>query len=98
VGNAAGSVINFNSAANYSYTIATASGGIVGFDSTKFTVDTSGFANGLAGGAWSLAAVGNDLNLNFTASAIPEPSAYAALAGLCALGLALHRRRNREGV
>lgn len=32
-------------------------------------------------------------NLSLTASAIPEPSTYAALAGAVALGLAAHRRR-----
>lgn len=32
-------------------------------------------------------------DLGFTTTAIPEPSTYAALAGLVALGFALHRRR-----
>lgn len=94
-GNAAGNVINFNSAANYSYTIATASGGISGFGADKFTLNTSSFSNALDGGTWSLAQSGNHLNLNFTASAIPEPSTYAALAGLAALALAVHLRRRR---
>jgi hypothetical protein len=31
--------------------------------------------------------------LDVVPSAIPEPSSYAALAGLGAIGLALHRRR-----
>mgnify|MGYP000443884902 CR=1 FL=1 len=84
-GNAAGNVINFNSASNYSYTIATASGGISGFGTDKFTLNTSGFSNALDGGTWSLAQSGNNLNLNYTASAIPEPSTYAAILGAAAL-------------
>ena len=39
---------------------------------------------------------GNSLEL--TASAIPEPSTYAALAGLSALALALYRKRSTRGV
>ncbi len=94
--NTAGQVINFNSAQNYSYTIATASSGITGFSASAFTLDTSGFANPLNGGSWSLAANGNNLNLNFTPSAIPEPSTYAAILGAVALLLAAHRRKNRS--
>ncbi|MBC8011795.1 MAG: PEP-CTERM sorting domain-containing protein, partial [Burkholderiales bacterium] len=37
---------------------------------------------------------GGDITLNWTAgSAIPEPSTFAALAGVAALGLAALRRR-----
>jgi hypothetical protein len=38
---------------------------------------------------------GNDLVITGTTSPIPEPSAYAALAGLATLGLAATRRRRR---
>lgn len=38
---------------------------------------------------------GSDLVINGTVSAIPEPSAYAAAAGLFILGCALWRRRSR---
>ncbi len=94
--NSPGNVINFNSAQNYGYTIATASGGIIGFNTSAFTVNTSGFSNALNGGTWSLAASGNNLDLTFTASAIPEPSTYAAILGLAALCLAAARRKNRS--
>ncbi|MDO8540710.1 MAG: PEP-CTERM sorting domain-containing protein [Opitutaceae bacterium] len=91
--NSPGDVFNFNASQNSSYTIATASGGIGSFSANQFTLNTDSFSNALHGGTWSLAAAGNDLNLNFTASAIPEPSTYAAIAGVAALALAAWRRR-----
>ncbi|MCW5548414.1 MAG: PEP-CTERM sorting domain-containing protein [Opitutaceae bacterium] len=95
--NSAGALANFDAAQDYSYTIATASGGITGFSADAFSVSTAGFVNNLLGGAWSLAQAGNSLNLNFTASAVPEPSTYAAFAGLLALGFAFWRKRQRVG-
>lgn len=95
--NSAGALANFDAAQDYSYTIATASGGITGFSADAFSVSTAGFVNNLLGGAWSLAQAGNSLNLNFTASAVPEPSTYAALAGLLALGFAFWRKRRQLG-
>lgn len=37
----------------------------------------------------------DNLSIEFTASAIPEPSAFASFAGVAGLGLALYRRRRR---
>lgn len=37
----------------------------------------------------------DNLSITYTTSAIPEPSSYAALAGLAGLGLALGRRRRK---
>jgi fibronectin-binding autotransporter adhesin len=68
-----GSATNFDPLANYSWTIATAAGGITGFAADKFLITSSatngsgGFINDLAGGTFSLAQSGNDLNLVFTA-------------------------------
>ncbi len=94
----AGDVINFNAAQNSAYTIATTTGGILGFDANAFTINATGFTNALNGGTWSLALANanKDLALNFTAAAIPEPSTYAALFGAGALALALYRRRQQR--
>jgi autotransporter-associated beta strand protein len=72
-----GSAANFDSTQNYSWTIASAAGGISGFASDKFVINTSGtngtsgFANAFGNGTFSLAQSGNDLNLVFTAGAAP---------------------------
>ena len=73
-----GNAANFNSAQNYTWRIATASGGISGFDAAKFRVMTSatngtgGFSNTYGSGTFSIAQSGNDLNLVFTAGAAPS--------------------------
>lgn len=52
-------------------------------------------------GNWGIGRLsGNDLFFSGTAgsvSAIPEPSTYAAIGGMVALGAAWHRRRTRQG-
>ncbi|OYU99485.1 MAG: autotransporter, partial [Verrucomicrobiales bacterium VVV1] len=58
------------------------------FDIGDFTFGTT-----LPGYTYALAFAGSTLALTATASAIPEPSTYAALAGALVLGLALYRRR-----
>jgi autotransporter-associated beta strand protein len=73
-----GNAANFNSALSYTWTIATAAGGISGFDATKFQIMTSatngtgGFSNNYGSGTFSIAQSGNDLNLVFTAGAAPS--------------------------
>jgi len=66
------------------------SGGVVleDFDLTDFT-----FGKTIAGFEYGLGFEGNTLRLTATASAIPEPSTYAALCGLIALGLSAWRKR-----
>ncbi|WP_438481951.1 autotransporter-associated beta strand repeat-containing protein [Oleiharenicola lentus] len=91
-GDAAGNAINFNSALNSSYTIASATS-IIGFDANAFTINASGFTNTLNGGSWNLSQVGNNLNLNFAAAAIPEPSTYAMIFGVLVLGLTVYSKR-----
>ena len=73
-----GNASNFNSANDYTWKIATAAGGITGFDATKFRIVTSatngtgGFANSYGSGTFSIAQSGNDLNLVFTHGAGPS--------------------------
>ena len=67
-----GSAANFNREQSYTWKIASAAGGIMGFSTDKFVINTSatngtgGFANSFTGGTFSLAQSGNDLNLVFT--------------------------------
>jgi hypothetical protein len=64
--NGSGVVTNFNSATNYDWIIATATGGIANFSADKFTVDTSQFQNDLGGGHFYVRTNGNSLVLSFT--------------------------------
>jgi autotransporter-associated beta strand repeat len=70
-GNDSGPLANFNAGQSVGYTIATASGGIYGFNANAISLDLSGFANNLAGGVWSIVQSGNNLDLIFTS---PFPS------------------------
>jgi autotransporter-associated beta strand protein len=88
-----GSAVNFNSAQNGSWRIASAAGGITGFAADKFAVNTAatngtaGFANDLAGGTFAVVQQGNDLVLQFTADA-PEPVAPVKITGVYVKGSA----------
>ncbi len=86
----AATALNFDPAAPSTFLVASAAGGITGFDASAWTFDTSAFQNTFSG-AFSLSQSGNNLYLHY--AAIPEPSTWAALTGLAALGLALVRRR-----
>ncbi|MBU3664632.1 MAG: hypothetical protein FGM15_01960 [Chthoniobacterales bacterium] len=101
-----GEAINFNPAQNYSWTIATASGGITGYSGTsQFLINTNatkgaaGFANLLDGGNFSVVKSGSNLNLVFTSAsaAVPEPGPWAA-AALLAGGAGFVRWRKRANV
>jgi autotransporter-associated beta strand protein len=88
-----GAVSDFLALNNYSWTIATATGGITGFSQSVVTVNYTGFTNGLSGGQFSVSTVGNDLKLNFTA--VPEPSTWALLVtGLAGVMISVVRRRS----
>lgn len=90
--NAPGSAAGFLEDRAYSFTIATASGGIFGFDPTHFQIQTSGFSDGLAStGTFWLTQSGNNLVLNY--QTIPEPSTFLLLGLAMALGMLRRPRR-----
>ena len=96
LGNVAGDADGFDSyiqldgIADYSFTIATASLGISGFDDSLFTLDYSGFSNAPG---WDWGIVLSDNSLVLEAYAVPEPSS-TALSGLGGLALMLRRKRS----
>ena len=69
--NAPGNAANFSSAGNFSWMIASTTAGITGFDTARFTIDSSAFTNPLGGGSFALSQVGNNLFLNFNGVSTP---------------------------
>jgi VCBS repeat-containing protein len=77
IGGTAGWAENFTNDQSYSFTIATATRGVIGFTTNKFAVDTSSFSNDLAGGTFyvALSADSNSVLLLFTNNHAPTASA-----------------------
>ncbi len=73
-----GDAANFSPTQSYTWTIASAAGGISGFANDAFVINTTatngaaGFANDLGGGTFSLAVSGNNLNLVFSPGTGPS--------------------------
>ena len=71
-----GSATNFSSNSQYSWTLASAAGGVTNFAADKFQVNTAstngtaGFANSFGSGQFSIANAGNDLNLDFSPAVV----------------------------
>jgi len=97
-----GSAIRFDPTQAFSWTIANVAAGksILGFSPDRFNLvlaaanGTSGFANSLEGGSFSIAQNGQDLNLVFVP--VPEPGWLALL--VAGAGLGFGRRRLKGGV
>jgi autotransporter-associated beta strand protein len=90
-----GTALNFDSTLSYSWVLASATGGISGFEPSDFAINTSafngttGFANSYTGN-FGLAVDGNNLVLNYTV--VPEPE--TALLGSLGMLALLRRRRH----
>jgi hypothetical protein len=65
-----GLVPDFNGASNYTWTVATASGGLLNFDAAKFSVDASAFGNPHPGN-FSVSTNGNALVVNYVVGGTP---------------------------
>ena len=77
----AGLVPDFNANTFYTWTIATASGGILNFDASKFAISTSGFSNAYTG-TFSVTTNGNSLVVNYSALLqTPTLSGFGPLSG-----------------
>ncbi len=85
---------DFDASQPYHFTLATAAGGIAGFDPATVGVGTTGFLNDLQGGFFSVVAEGNDLRLDFTP--VPEPEVSGLLVASIGLGAGLLRMRRRR--
>jgi hypothetical protein len=81
-GNVLGVMDNFNNTQSYSWAIAQASGGIIGFAPDRFILNTNGVANDLNGGQLTLTQVGNEIRVNFSPEGNNAPVAKSIAAGV----------------
>ncbi|MGH8047557.1 MAG: autotransporter-associated beta strand repeat-containing protein, partial [Chthoniobacterales bacterium] len=88
-GTTPGNMANYTFGDRYEWLVATATGGITGFDLGRFSFDTTGFSNPSLP-YFSLQVMGNNLYL----VAVPEPSTYAVgITALLGLVIVLRRRK-----
>ncbi|MGH8048243.1 MAG: PEP-CTERM sorting domain-containing protein, partial [Chthoniobacterales bacterium] len=94
-GNTPGTTPNFMPNQTYQWTLATASGGITGFNPDNVFINSLGFANdplGADAGRFAIAQAGNSIVLSYTT--VPEPGMLALL-GLGGLAIGAARFRER---
>ncbi|MFC2149216.1 autotransporter-associated beta strand repeat-containing protein [Candidatus Auribacterota bacterium] len=74
-------IANFSNTSNYTWLIASASGGVTNFAIDKFDLDYSAFTNDIGAGSFSIENDTNDINLKFTGAGgeVPEPSTFLLL-------------------
>jgi autotransporter-associated beta strand protein/T5SS/PEP-CTERM-associated repeat protein len=85
---------NFDPRLDYTWSVLHAIDGIINFDPSAISLDTSAFKNDLSGGHFSIISSQNDLSVHFTS--VPEPlSAVGLLASTCLL--CARRPRGRLG-
>ena len=95
-----GNALNFDGSGGiYSWPIATASGGITGFNANNFLINTgavngtTGFTNDFTGGTFSMSQTGNNLYLNYLGpTPVPEPANAVTVLALFS-GAVLQRRK-----
>lgn len=83
LGNLAGAMDAFNPASNHAWTIATADGGITGFDASDFILSLTGFGSAYAG-TFGIVQNGNNISLIYTGAivsngSVPEPASASVL-------------------
>jgi autotransporter-associated beta strand protein len=101
--NIPGLISGFNPAASYTWTIATTVSGFTNFDASKFRVDTTAFANPIAG-AFTFATSGNSLVVNYAVTPLPltfssverrtDGNFHLALSGTIGTGFTVHASTN----
>jgi hypothetical protein len=73
-GNTPGPVPNFSKFADYSWMIATSSGGVQNFATNEFVLDTSSFSNDFSGGTFGLTSDGSSLLVHYTPPVLVPPT------------------------
>jgi hypothetical protein len=85
---------NFSSSTPYSWTFASSTSAISGFNANQFQIFDGSFQNSIGVGYFTVSESGNNLLLNF--SPVPEPSTWCLIGAgaLVIVPLALRRRRS----